>query len=651
MGNKSKNVYELLETHLDIDRGSVWQYTVKLSDGRLINLAPDEFNKMRQVNTVNRDNNKIIEKSLEDEYNLRNKLTLFSEERFIVHNGDELKKYIADELVNISGYRRDFETVYGFISTKDEDRVVLVNGIRRTGKTIIMYQSIQKLVDDSKCNYDDILLVTVNSDDLNSVDFFKFIDGDMDLRNKRYKYVFVDEISRITGLNSHGQYLHDLYHINTKFILTGTHSYTFPMLYMSELATRSRIVDIKPVSYEEYTRLVEDCSVMEYIRFGGIFTKEFLSEAGDKNTGFVWTAISRNIAGSISRNGVDRDMLLKGMDIVQIDTVINRIIFNSLSNTQMSLFTSELNPKLSLGEYGKLIKGLKKAVLYELEKQLNISGKLQRDDNHVVEYTQRVLTDIGLIDWVLQYDNPFNKAYQYTRFIGLLYSICGLIVSEDLIRRLLPDTVEDDKIKFISSESRASLEGIVLETFIVTELNSYFNKWFNSRRGVAIYKLRYNKQVEVDIVVRNKYSDDPLKSPLFIEVKRENYYRSSYARWLVDKSIYVHSGIRMIVYNGPSCKVNPRNDIKLMQIKKEDSKQTTSNAKSKSIPMGFDERCGYIYLLNVEEILKNIGRYVDEDFLITLPEYSFEEGHVGELIQYSAETEALLNNMNLNFND
>ena len=654
MENKNKDVYELLETHVDIDRGSVWQYIVKLNDSRIINLAPDEFNKMREVSIVNRDNNKIIEKSLEDEYNLRNKLTLFSEERFILHHGNDLEEYIDKELIKISGHRRDFKYVYDCISDKDDDKIVLMNGIRRTGKTVMMYQCIQKLVSDGECDYDNILLIIVNSDDLNSGDFFELIHNEIDVWHSQYKYVFVDEISRISGLNSHGQYLYDAYHRVAKFILTGTHSYTLPMLYMSELATRSKIIDVMPVSYEEYTRLVEDCSVLEYMRFGGIFTKEFISKEKDGDntkTGFVWTAISRNIAASINRNGVDRDMMLKGMDVVQIDTVVNRIIYNSLNNIRISLFTSEFNPQLSLGGYRKIDRDVKRIMTEYLDRQISVSNILSTEDRYVLDYAQRVLTEIGIIDWVSQSDDTKNKGHQYTRFVGLLYSICESMLDISLYRDLIGNTVTNEQLKEVIDLNRMALEGIVLETFIASELNSYYNRRFGSTSSIYLTKLRYDKKVEIDIIMRNGNYNNPLKKSVYIEVKRGNYYRSTFARWLVDKSTYSGNVVRIVVYNGPSCKVNPREDKELMDIKIEDSKQTTSNAQRRDIPMGFDERCEYIYLVNVREFLKDIGRYVDEDLLLELPEYNFKEGHVGELIPYSEDTPRLLRNMNLNFNN
>ena len=622
MSNK-KDVYELIESKVDDKRGIVWEHVVKVNGGAVLYLAVDEFNKLESNHTVEKKNRKIVEQPYVDEYSLKNK---YSDHKggFGITTGNNLLNFCEETLKDIKGSRDCLEDLYNQVIDKKDTRIVLVNGVRRIGKSIMIVQCIRRMIDEGRCTENDIAYVTVNEEMLDSYDLYQMMDELLMEDTKRYKYVFIDEISRIKRLNSHGQYLHDRFYMNTKLILTGTHSYTFPVLYTDELSTRSCIINVHPLSYREHIKLIEPCTVMEFMRCGGIFTKDFL--ASDGTAKYIWDAITKNISTSIAKNGVDMEYYLKDSDIVRINAMINRVIYNSLDEIKAKLFTKGFNPKYDLRELGKSNAAIKESISKELEKNMPILGTIDKEDSEkVVESMTTALMKIGVIGAVFHRDDTSKVAYHYTRFIGLLYSICNEIAKPELLEKVFPHVSDRELIRSVSESYRKDIEGTVMETLIVTEIESKFNPFFSTRKRVSMYKLRYGNKVEVDIVLRDAWLEYPkmfIDDMKYIEVKRGKCYRPPYIRWLVDKSISAdEKDSRIVVYNGPTFKMNPRNDAELMSLKDSDALKVTSRKGLDSIPMGFDERCDYVYLVNVADFLSDIESYLDVKFLRNLPEY------------------------------
>ena len=217
--------------------------------------------------------------------------------------------------------------------------------------------------------------------------------------------------------------------------------------------------------------------------------------------------------------------------------------------------------------------------------------------------------------------------YSITRYTGLTYNIYNLIAREQFLRDIFPD-LEDIDMPNIIKTYNESIQGSILETFIITELLShYFIGGVDSDLGIEINTLNYSSLAEVDIVLTkslfsqvdsvNKFSD------LYIEVKRGNSYQPSYLRWLADRCIQTkEEDIRMVLYSGVSCKINPSEDQRLLDIKSSDTKLDLKDSCGRTISLGISNNCGYVYLVNIKDFLLDIDKFTNKEILDLLPEYN-----------------------------
>lgn len=125
-------------------------------------------------------------------------------------------------------------------------------GIRRTGKSYMMYQQIQKLLSDGTplsqiiyVNFEDERLLEITSEDLNTV-----LEIGMELSGIDNKpYLFLDEIQNVNGWEKFVRRMADMkYRIN----ITGSNSKMLSSEIASTLGGRFVIMNIYPYSFREY---------------------------------------------------------------------------------------------------------------------------------------------------------------------------------------------------------------------------------------------------------------------------------------------------------------------------------------------------------------------------------------------------------------
>lgn len=125
-------------------------------------------------------------------------------------------------------------------------------GIRRTGKSYMMYQQIKNLMDKGVSinhivyvNFEDERLLELNADELNSI-----LEIGLEIAGSDIKpYLFFDEIQNIYGWEKFVRRLADMkYRIN----ITGSNSKMLSSEIASTLGGRFMIVKIFPYSFQEY---------------------------------------------------------------------------------------------------------------------------------------------------------------------------------------------------------------------------------------------------------------------------------------------------------------------------------------------------------------------------------------------------------------
>ncbi len=155
-------------------------------------------------------------------------------------------KNLVKELTGFPRSKYDF-----LIHSINIKEVVIITGIRRSGKSTLMYQMIDKLLSkgiDPKqvlfVNLEDKKLINDSLDDI-YLSYRKNINVD------KKAYVFFDEIHRKEGWESWIRKKYDL-KSNDKFVISGSCSYLLRKEYSTLLTGRNLTFEVFPLSFEEF---------------------------------------------------------------------------------------------------------------------------------------------------------------------------------------------------------------------------------------------------------------------------------------------------------------------------------------------------------------------------------------------------------------
>lgn len=214
---------------------------------------------------------------------------------------------LMTEAVNGFRKRECFEAIQKFLHSADRTRVCVLYGLRRTGKTTLLLQTLAEMSDEDfqKCFY--VKMKTKNTMEQISRDLQKLFD-------RGYRYAFIDEVTLMNDFVDSSALFSDIYSMmGMKIILSGTDSLGFWFAQDNELYDRVRMIHTTFIPFREYSRLLGIDSIDEYIRYGGTlrageidFDDEGLNAEDaafrdDESTRrYVDTAIAKNIQHSLS---------------------------------------------------------------------------------------------------------------------------------------------------------------------------------------------------------------------------------------------------------------------------------------------------------------------------------------------------------------
>ncbi len=227
-------------------------------------------------------------------------------------------------------------------------------GIRRTGKSYMMYQQIKQLLQTGVplsqivyVNFEDERLLEMTSDDLNTI-----LEIGLELSGTENRpYLFLDEIQNITGWEKFVRRIADMkYKIN----ITGSNSKMLSSEIASTLGGRFVIMHVYPYSFSEYliangkekdyldTISTSDkadvlASYNEYITYGA-----FPELVGIKNKRMFLSSIYQTVylGDIITRNKVTNDFAIKLVLKKIAESITKPLSFSRLTNIVKSAGTS-----------------------------------------------------------------------------------------------------------------------------------------------------------------------------------------------------------------------------------------------------------------------------------------------------------------------
>mgnify|MGYP002516454903 FL=1 len=262
--------------------------------------------------------------------------------------GNDLKDFSAQ--TNVFQKRNCYKQIQKYLYSETLDKVCLVYGLRRTGKTTMIRQCLQDM-NDTDFNRSVYIKATVN-------DTMASMNKDLkQLRELGIKFVFIDEVTLISDFIDSAAILSDIYSaMGMKIVLSGTDSLGFWLAIHEELYDRAVMVHTTYISFAEHSRLLGINDIDEYVRYGGTLkagiwdfdNKEVnADDASFKDNEstriYIDTAICSNIQHSLKcyQDGNHFRNLYELYEKKELTGAINRIIENESHKFLINVLTDD----------------------------------------------------------------------------------------------------------------------------------------------------------------------------------------------------------------------------------------------------------------------------------------------------------------------
>ncbi|MBR3608104.1 MAG: AAA family ATPase [Lachnospiraceae bacterium] len=228
-----------------------------------------------------------------------------------------------------------FKQLQKYLNSDATDRVCLVFGLRRTGKTTMLRQAVLKMTSEQ--------IAKTAYIKAKATDTMAAMNRDLEkLLELGYENVFIDEVTLMEDFIDSAALFSDIYATQgMKIVLSGTDSLGFWFALHQELYDRAITIHTTFIPFREHSRLLGIDSIDEYIRYGGTLrageldfddedvNAEDASFRDDESTRrYIDTAICKNIQHSLTccQDGGYFRHLQSLYEAGELTGAINRII-------------------------------------------------------------------------------------------------------------------------------------------------------------------------------------------------------------------------------------------------------------------------------------------------------------------------------------
>ena len=409
---------------------------------------------------------------------------------------EQLKNYASH--VKSFKKRECYSKLEEYVFGEHQDKVFILYGLRRTGKTTLIRQA---LLDMSSEQLSKAAFIQIKSKDTLSS-----IHSDLKyLESKGYQYVFIDEITLMEDFIEGAALFSDIYASSgMKIVLSGTDSLGFIFTEYEQLYDRCIMLHTTFIPYREFETVLGISGIDEFVRFGGTMSmgginyNEKSSFASKKSADeYIDSAIARNIQHSLKYyqdGGHFRhlyDLYLKG----ELTSAINRVI-------------EDMNHRFTRETLTKTFKSNDLSLTARnLLKDRNEPFDLNENIDHeaVVNSIKDMLDILNKDEQEIDVDD--SHAYQIKEYLSLL----DLIMEIDVVH--LPNVNDRDKKIVISqpgmryAQAEALVKSLLLDenfsALSIIERNRVIERTLGAIKGRMIEDLilletkiaRPNKQV------------------------------------------------------------------------------------------------------------------------------------------------------------
>ncbi len=232
--------------------------------------------------------------------------------------------------------RECYETLQQFVFGPQQDKVFILYGLRRTGKTTMIRQILLEM---SQEDLEKTAFIQVTSKDT----IFAINEDLKFLEQEGFRYLFIDEVTLMEDFIEGAALFSDIYAASgMKIVLSGTDSLGFVFTKDEQLYDRCILLHTTFIPYREFESVLGVQGINEYIRYGGTMSMGGVHYNNDDKSSFeaspfatreradeyIDTAIARNIQHSLQyyQDGGHFSHLYELYEKDELTSAINRVV-------------------------------------------------------------------------------------------------------------------------------------------------------------------------------------------------------------------------------------------------------------------------------------------------------------------------------------
>ncbi len=417
------------------------------------------------------------------------------------------------------GKRDCYKSLQKFVNGSYDGKICILYGLRRTGKTTLLFQ----LISDLPINQTAYIKAQ-------TTDNMAALTKDLKkLFNLGYRYVFIDEITLLDDFINTSAVLSDVFSMmGMKIVVSGTDSLGFAMANRDELYDRSVMIHTSYIPFKEYSRLLGICSIDGYIEYGGTLKMENMSfddldasfdevafRDDESTRKYIDTAISRNIQHTLKndRYGKYFNELRELYDKGELTNVINRII-ESMNHKFLLRVVQE---KFKSHDFGSAREMLfhdfpagHSTVLYDVDEEeiierLKAIIEIKETSETQIEVTQEHINKVQkyliMLDLLVNCKERYESGSQSEHVVfsqpGMRYAIAKALVYSLMQDAYFNYVSEKDK-EYIVAKILDDVKGRMLEDIVLLET------FKSASKDEEVFQFKFDVGGEYDMVIYDK---------------------------------------------------------------------------------------------------------------------------------------------------
>lgn len=468
-----------------------------------LELLTNQISRRKELQNILKNNNIAVKITPQSTYNFHCAIRI----------GDELDRFVKP--VKDWKKRQCYHQLYDYVYSDIQDKVFILYGLRRTGKTTIIRQLISDMDREMRNRtvfiqmQDKKTLADINQD-------LKY------LESKGYKYIFIDEVTLLDDFIEGAALFSDVFAASgMKIILSGTDSLGFIFAENEELYDRCIRVHTTFIPYREFENVLGICGIDNYICYGGTMSLSgnhynnysTIFSTKKSTDEYVDSAIARNIQHSLKNyQYANHFRSLKELyDKNELTSAINRIVEDINHRFTLEVLTEnfkshdlQISAKNLRKDRENPTDILDQIDIAQVNKMLKELLEIRDREDQFVEitdaYRKEIKEYLDLLDLTVEIENRWMTDYN-KKEMRTVFSQPGMRYSQ--AEALISSLMQDDKFRDLSLSERKrvtqrildEVRGRMMEDIILLETKI-------AKKDCEVFRLQFAVG-EFDMVVFN----------------------------------------------------------------------------------------------------------------------------------------------------